>query len=30
MLNHLLVPLEGNEFAESVLPVVRRLDARWL
>lgn len=27
MLNHLLVPLEGNEFAESVLPVVRRLDA---
>jgi nucleotide-binding universal stress UspA family protein len=27
MLDHLLVPLEGNEFAESVLPVVRRLDA---
>ena len=27
MLNHLLVPLEGNIFAESVLPVVRRLDA---
>jgi nucleotide-binding universal stress UspA family protein len=27
MLKHLLVPLEGNEFAESVLPIVRRLDA---
>ncbi|HVR87887.1 MAG TPA: universal stress protein [Planctomycetota bacterium] len=27
MFDHLLVPLEGNEFAESVLPVVRRLDA---
>src|SRR5579859_950535 len=27
MFEHLLVPLEGNEFAESVLPVVRRLDA---
>jgi nucleotide-binding universal stress UspA family protein len=27
MFDHLLVPLEGHEFAESVLPVVRRLDA---
>jgi len=27
MLNHLLVPLEGSAFAESALPVVRRLDA---
>jgi len=26
MLNHLLVPLEGDGFAESVLPVIRRLD----
>src|SRR5579862_7547843 len=27
MFDHLLVPLEGNEGAESVLPIVRRLDA---